>query len=151
MSSTQSPNYSGTWKLTSSENLDGFLKARGIGWAQRKLAASLSVTHIVEHVGDQFKITIKRGLLNPTSNVYIVGDQKGTKVKDLSGKENTFVVTSEKRESGEVLVFSGYSEDGKAIVQAIRMLCDEGKTLKIFVSKLIEPKAQMVSIFTKQE
>lgn len=46
---TGKDNYTGTWKLSTSENLDNYLKSEGWGWARRKVAQAANATQLIEH------------------------------------------------------------------------------------------------------
>ncbi|XP_065135843.1 retinoid-binding protein 7 [Paramisgurnus dabryanus] len=49
-------NYSGTWDMVDSENLEGYMVALGIDFATRKIAGMLKPQKIIEQDGDSFTI-----------------------------------------------------------------------------------------------
>merc|ERR1719410_741156 len=53
------PNFSGSWTLRTSENLDAFLKAEGWGYIMRKAAAAVGATQVIEQSDKSIKITVK--------------------------------------------------------------------------------------------
>ncbi len=46
---SKAANFTGTWKLVTTDNLDGFLKAQGIGLVKRKLAAAGNMKLTIDH------------------------------------------------------------------------------------------------------
>ncbi|XP_038068195.1 fatty acid-binding protein, heart-like [Patiria miniata] len=76
----------GTWKLVKNENLDAFLKAMGLNFAVRKMAAAATPVLEITQKGDVFKV-ISKGVKTHESN-YTVG-QEFTDKNPLNEKETS--------------------------------------------------------------
>ena len=86
------PDYNGSYKQVSSENLDNFLKEMGMNMLLRKAAASASPTMIVTVSGDHWKIVTSTAI---RSKEFEFDLGKPQEVKNDDGTTATTVVTKE--------------------------------------------------------
>jgi len=59
MSTMLRHDFSGTWKRGNTENFEAFVGAQGAGYVQRKLAASMQLTHIITMDGPPYNAQIR--------------------------------------------------------------------------------------------
>lgn len=137
-------NFSGEFTLdhSSSDSVDGFLRAKGVGMIMRKTASSLTPVTVISQDGVRFNIKTITSLKTKESN--FVAD----------GEEYAFV-----DEDGNNATYKATLVDGVFIVQvsfpgttlkSIRTLENEGSTLRTVVEYDIKgTKGTMSRVFKK--
>lgn len=120
------------------------MKAKGVGWIKRKMAAGMGVTQIIEQKGNALTVKISATIGSVVSKMEI-GDKKGAVVTALNGEKSDGVVAWEA--DGKTLKMV-LSSGGKVKAEEYRTL-ENGTTMRLRICKMDEPKAEMVRIFTK--
>lgn len=65
--------FSGSWVLTRSEQLDEYLQAMGVNWVKRAAASKVTPRHEWERVNDDWQFTAQRPALGPKTEVLAIG------------------------------------------------------------------------------
>ncbi|KAB1268998.1 Retinoid-binding protein 7 [Camelus dromedarius] len=78
--------FSGTWNLLSSENLEGYMVALGIDFATRKIAKMLKPQKVIKQNGDSFTIHTYSSLRN-YSVTFKVGEEFDEDTKGLDNRK----------------------------------------------------------------
>mmetsp|Transcript_44438 Transcript_44438/g.71175 ORF Transcript_44438/g.71175 Transcript_44438/m.71175 type:complete len:148 (-) Transcript_44438:163-606(-) len=119
----QTPNFSGTWELRTSEKLDEYLKDEGWGFVMRKAAAAVGATQIIVQDDKQIKITVK--------------NKKGeyTYTAMLDGAECKYV----DNDKDDVVSTTVLSDDKKSIVESMT----KGKDAKKYKTYRYMEKGEM--------
>mmetsp|Transcript_4883 Transcript_4883/g.8715 ORF Transcript_4883/g.8715 Transcript_4883/m.8715 type:complete len:149 (-) Transcript_4883:83-529(-) len=126
-STTTKPDFSGSWVSVGVENADAFMKAAGMGYMKRKMAATVSPTNDIKQDGDAIELTFAVGKFFSKTMTFTVGTP--TKSKDMRGKDTTM----ESRWEGSKLITVSTASDG-VVFSAERYL--DGDDKMILVSKL---------------
>ncbi|XP_064350141.1 retinoid-binding protein 7 isoform X1 [Camelus dromedarius] len=84
--------FSGTWNLLSSENLEGYMVALGIDFATRKIAKMLKPQKVIKQNGDSFTIHTYSSLRN-YSVTFKVGEEFDEDTKGLDNRKCKSLVT----------------------------------------------------------
>lgn len=114
---------SGTWVLdgAASDSIDPLLKAKGVGFVQRKAAASMEVTQAIAHAGDRLTITTNASKKQSVETVEVDGQSR-----KVTGDSGSMDVSHEW--DGEVLVTTARMEDGRTLITR-RSVSADGQTL----------------------
>jgi hypothetical protein len=101
--------FSGYWKLEKCENLDAFLKAKGLGMMKRRLAGQISITQVIEHKDDNISISTKTPG-GTTESKMVVG---GAAIKSETPAGEKITVESTWGNSAKTELCATITENGK--------------------------------------
>mmetsp|Transcript_50537 Transcript_50537/g.61973 ORF Transcript_50537/g.61973 Transcript_50537/m.61973 type:complete len:164 (+) Transcript_50537:84-575(+) len=135
---TSGVNWTGTWKLASSEGLDEYLKDEGWGWVMRKAAGASSATQTLVHKGDTIEINIKNAKGSYGYKLVIGTGKPGDEVKYIDVDKIACVSTAKydddtKNSYTETIVMS--KKDGPATYNAKRSLNDKKQMVFAITNK----------------
>ncbi len=118
---------SGTWALDleASDSLDPLMKARGMGWMKRKLAANMEVTQVIVQQGDTLEVQLLSAVRTESMTLHVDG-----KTREETTSEGPSQVSH--RWSGDALeTRSEAVRDGvSTTARIVRTVEDGGKTMR---------------------
>lgn len=119
------PDFTGVWRRTNTSNYESFIGAQGAGFVQRKLAASMALTHTIDMTDSSLRLREVGGPLNKDT-FYDIGSSSWieTEIVKRKFKEKCFW-------EGEVIVIHRIHilNDFELILK--RYLEDAGRTVRL--------------------
>ena len=116
--------FTGTWELDleASQPLDELLKLRGVSWAQRRLARSLSVTLVIAQNAESLSLATLSGITSETVTIF---------PDDVPRSETT-------PKGDEVQVRHRWEDDG-TLVTVTNLILDDGKPGTMTAVRSLDP------------
>jgi hypothetical protein len=137
-------NLSGSYKLVSNDNFEGFLETQGVPWALRRAANQARPLHKITHVGKSVTIQIK-GIIESETTYLVDGPPIQTKIqsrvfedrmKYLETGDGIEVTKTALVENYTVVVTRQLSKDRQTITLTSRAIFNDGrdpvKSVQIF-------------------
>jgi hypothetical protein len=137
-------NLSGSYKLVSNDNFEGFLETQGVPWALRRAANQARPLHRITHVGKSITIQIK-GIIESETTYLVDGPPIQTKIqsrvfedrmKYLETGDGIEVTKTALLENYTVIVTRQLSKDRQTITLTSRAIFNDGrdpvKSVQIF-------------------
>eukprot|EP00300_Choanocystis_sp_HF-7_P030053 c38803_g1_i1.p1 GENE.c38803_g1_i1~~c38803_g1_i1.p1 ORF type:complete len:146 (+),score=15.16 c38803_g1_i1:575-1012(+) len=129
------PNLSGKWNLdlTKSEDPDKILTLQGMGWAKRKIVASLSATVDITQEADKIRLVLTTSLKGEDQTFTIGGDWADVTIDDKPMKVKTYI-------DGDHVVAEHQftNDDGKKAHRTIRRYLEGDRLVQQTHIKLTE-------------
>ena len=104
------PNFTGSWTLRTSENLDAFLKDEGWGYIMRKAAAAVSAYQTIVQTDSEIKIELK----NKKGKYSYTAPLDGTEITYIDNDKDKVVSKTVKGADGKSLeetIFKGKNDE----------------------------------------
>ena len=128
-------NLSGSYKLISNENFEGFLETQGVPWALRRAANQARPLHRITHVGKSITIQIK-GIIESETTYQVDGPPIQTKIQSrvfedrmtyLETGDGVQVTKKTLEENYTVTVTRRLSKDRQTITLTSRAIFNDGR------------------------
>jgi hypothetical protein len=128
-------NLTGSYKLVSNDNFEGFLETQGVPWALRRAANQARPMHKITHVGKSVTIQI-RGIIESETTYLVDGPPVQTKIRSrtfedrmryLESGDGIEVTKTALTENYIVTVTRRLSEDRQRITMTSRAVFSDGR------------------------
>lgn len=128
-------NLTGSYKLVSNDNFEGFLETQGVPWALRRAANQARPIHKITHLGKSVTIQI-RGIIESETSYLVDGPPVQTKIQSrtfedrmryLESGDGIEVTKTALTENYIVTVTRRLSEDRQRITMTSRAVFDDGR------------------------
>jgi hypothetical protein len=128
-------NLTGSYKLVSNDNFEGFLETQGVPWALRRAANQARPIHKITHIGKSVTIQI-RGIIESETTYIVDGPPVQTKIQSrmfedrmryLESGDGIEVTKTALTENYTVIVTRRLSEDRQSITMTSRAIFNDGR------------------------
>lgn len=128
-------NLTGSYKLVSNDNFEGFLETQGVPWALRRAANQARPIHKITHLGKSVTIQI-RGIIESETTYLVDGPPVQTKIQSrtfedrmryLESRDGIEVTKTALTENYIVTVTRRLSEDRQRITMTSRAVFNDGR------------------------